>query len=299
MRSIPAKTIISGYNDDNKWFGNHYNMNIYKGCNHGCIYCDSRSACYGVEDFDEVRYKENALGLIEKELKGKRKKGIVGTGSMSDPYNPLEAELKLTRGALELIRRYGFGVSIATKSDLVCRDTDVLLDISKVAPVLIKMTITTCDDALAKIIEPHVSPPSKRFEALKYLSDLGLYTGILMMPILPFIEDTEANVLGIVEGARASGVKFIYPGLGVTLRQNQRDWYFDKLEDHFPGIKRRYVMTFGTAYSCGSPEAGRLNALIKERCKSYGILTHMKAIIADYQKGYGENQISLFNDLHL
>jgi DNA repair photolyase len=295
VRSIPAKTIISGYSGDNGWFGNHYNMNIYKGCSHGCIYCDSRSECYGVEDFDEVRFKENALTLIEKELKGKRKKGIVGTGSMSDPYNPLEAQLKLTRGALELIRRYSFGVSIATKSDLVCRDSDVLVDIAKEAPVLIKMTITTSDDALAKIIEPFVSPPSKRFEALKYLSDLGLYTGILMMPILPFIEDTEANVLGIVEGAKASGVKFIYPGLGVTLRQNQREWYFDKLEDHFPGIKKRYISTFGTVYSCGSTDADRLKGLIKERCKTYGILTSMKAIIADYQKGYVEKQISLFD----
>lgn len=295
MRSIPAKTIVSGYSGDNGWFGNHYNMNIYKGCSHGCIYCDSRSACYGVEDFDEVRYKENALALIDKELKGKRKKGIIGTGSMSDPYNPLEKELKLTRGALELIRRYGFGVSIATKSDLILRDADVLLGIAKEAPVLIKMTVTTCDDTLAKIIEPHVSSPSKRFEALKTLSDLGLYTGILMMPILPFIEDTEVNVLGIVEQAQASGVKFIYPGLGVTLRQNQRDWYFGMLDEHFPGIKKRYISTFGTAYSCGSPDADRLTSLIKARCKTYGILTSMKAIIGDYQKGYGEKQISLFD----
>lgn len=115
MKSVPAKTIISGYYFDNSWFGNNYSMNIYKGCCHGCIYCDSRSDCYNIENFDEVRVKENVLILIERELKSKRKTGVIGTGAMSDTYNPFERKLKLTRGALKLENRYGFGISIATK----------------------------------------------------------------------------------------------------------------------------------------------------------------------------------------
>lgn len=150
MEFIPAKTIISGYHANSTWFGNNFNMNIYKGCSHGCIYCDSRSECYQVENFDEVRAKENALALIEHELKSKRKRGIIGTGAMSDPYNPLEKEFMLTRGALELINRYGFGVSIATKSDLIIRDIDILKAISAHSPVVVKMTITTADDILCK-----------------------------------------------------------------------------------------------------------------------------------------------------
>ena len=223
MEFIKAKTIVSGYSSNEQWFGNNYNMNIYKGCCHGCIYCDSRSECYGIEDFDRVRAKK-MLWIIARDLKSKRKTGVVGMGAMSDPYNPFEKEYELTRGALKLIHKYGFGVSIATKSDLIVRDIDLLKSIQTHSPVLAKITITTCDDALCKKIEPNVALSSKRFEAIKKLSDHGIFVGILLMPVLPFIEDNEENIMGIIHLAHKSGAKFIYPAFGVTLRQNQRDW---------------------------------------------------------------------------
>jgi len=191
MEYIKAKKLISQYAYDNSWFDINYNMNIYKGCCHGCIYCDSRSECYQIEDFDRVRAKENAIESIGKELKGKRRKGVIGTGAMSDPYNPLEKKFQLTRGALEEVNKYNFGISIATKSPLITRDIDILKKISSHSPVLIKMTITTFDDDLCKRIEPNVPCSSERFKAIKQLSDNGIYTGILLMPILPFINDTE------------------------------------------------------------------------------------------------------------
>ncbi|MGL4731392.1 MAG: radical SAM protein, partial [Clostridium sp.] len=187
MEIVKAKTIISGYVESSPWFGNNYNMNIYKGCNHGCIYCDSRSECYNIENFDMVRAKENAVDLIARELKSKRKTGVVGTGAMSDPYNPFEKSYKLTRKALELINRYGFGVSIATKSDLILRDIGLLKEIKSHSPVLVKITITTSDDSLCDKIEPNVASASKRFEVIKKLSDEGIFTGILLMPVLPFL----------------------------------------------------------------------------------------------------------------
>lgn len=292
MRMIPAKTIISGYSVKNEWFGNNYNMNIYKGCSHGCIYCDSRSECYGVENFDEVRAKENALLLIEKELRSKKRTGIIGTGAMSDPYNPMEKEYELTRGALKLIHQYRYGVSIATKSNLVVRDIDVLKGISTHSPVLVKITVTTCDDALAKKLEPHVALPSERFEAIKTLSDEGIPTGVLMMPILPFIEDTAENIEGILKRAHESGARFVYPAFGVTLRQNQRDWFYKKLDEQFPGVKQKYITRFGNAYSCGSPNAKALWQIVEEQCRSYGMACKMKDIIRDYTEGYGSQQLS-------
>lgn len=295
MEYIPAKTIISGYAANNPWFGNNYNMNIYKGCCHGCIYCDSRSECYHVENFDEVRAKENALALIEKELKSKRKTGVIGTGAMSDPYNTLEKEYRLTRGALSLINTYRFGVSIATKSNLVTRDVDILKEIQTHSPVLIKITITTCDDELCKKLEPNVAISSKRFAAVKELSDHGIFAGILLMPVLPFLEDNEENIRDIIRFAYESGAKFIYPAFGVTLRQNQRLWYYKKLDEHFPALKQKYIMQYGNAYECRSPKAKELWQLFKKECDSLGMLYRMGDIIKGYKQGYGDTQLSLFD----
>ena len=225
-------------------------MNIYKGCCHGCIYCDSRSECYRIDNFDVVRAKKDALALINKELKSKKRTGVIGTGAMSDPYNPFEKEYSLTRGALELINIHGFGVSIATKSDLITRDIDILKKIKSHSPVLVKITITTCDDELCKKIEPNVGVASKRFSAIKELSDNGIFAGILLMPVLPFLEDNEDNISGIVNLAHENGAKFIYPAFGVTLRQNQRDWYYKKLDEKFPGIKQKYIQQFRNDYEC-------------------------------------------------
>ncbi|MCO1600718.1 SPL family radical SAM protein [Desulfosporosinus nitroreducens] len=294
MDFIPAKAILSGYSGDNNWFGNNYNMNIYKGCNHGCIYCDSRSECYHVENFDKVRAKENALTLIHRELKSKRRTGVIGTGAMSDPYNPFEKEYKLTRGALELINTYRFGVSIATKSDLITRDIDLLKKIRQHSPVLIKLTITTCDDELCKKIEPNAAVSSKRFSALKQLSENGIFAGVLLMPVLPFIEDNEENISGIIRIAHENSAKFIYPAFGVTLRQNQRDWYYKKLDEIFPNLKESYIRKFGNSYECSSPKADQLWKLCKSECERLGILFKMDEIIKGYKRGYGERQLTLF-----
>ncbi|WP_315074143.1 radical SAM protein [uncultured Clostridium sp.] len=294
MEFISAKTIVSGYSESNAWFGDNYNMNIYKGCCHGCIYCDSRSECYRIDNFDVIRAKENALALINKELKSKKRTGVIGTGAMSDPYNPFEREYKLTRGALELINTYGFGVSLITKSDLVIRDIDILKKIKSHSPVLVKITITTCSDELCKKIEPNVAVSSKRFSAIKELSENGIFTGILLMPVLPFLEDNEENIRSIVKQAYENGAKFIFPAFGVTLRQNQRDWYYKKLDEKFPGIKQKYIQQFGNNYECYSPKAKQLWNLFKEDCERYGIVYKMSDIIKAYKKGYEKDQLSLF-----
>ncbi len=294
MKYIPAKTILSGYAAHHSWFGNNYNMNIYKGCSHGCIYCDSRSECYHVDNFDEVRAKENALTVLEHELRSKRKKGVIATGAMSDPYNTLEKEHCLTRGALVLMNTHRFGVSIVTKSDLITRDIDLLKQIQVHSPVLVKLTITTCDDELCTKIEPYVAISSKRFAAVKALSDAGIFTGIMLMPVLPFLEDNEENISGIICLAYESGAKFIYPAFGVTLRQNQRLWYYKKLDEQFPTLTQKYIQQFGNAYECRSPHAKALWQLFRKQCDRYGLLYKMEDIIKGYKQGYGDMQLSLF-----
>lgn len=294
MEFISAKQILSTWANNNNWFGINYNMNIYKGCCHGCIYCDSRSECYQIKDFDIVRAKANAIEILNSELKSKRKKGVVGTGAMSDPYNPLEAKYKLTRSALELINRYNFGIGIATKSDLITRDIDILNEIKSHSPVLIKITITTANDSLCKKIEPNVSVASKRFEAINKLSSQGIFTGILLMPVLPFIEDSDENILKIIRLAKENGAKFIYPAFGVTLRQNQREYFFRKLDEQFYGITERYIKEYGFAYECRSKRATKLWELFKAECDKAKILYKMEDIIAGYKKNYEVKQISFF-----
>jgi DNA repair photolyase len=294
MEEIKAKTLLSSYHPNSTWFGHHYNLNIYKGCSHGCIYCDSRSDCYRIEDFDVVRSKENALMILEKELKSKRKKGVIGSGAMSDPYNPQEKIHQLTRQSLLLIDRYRFGVSLTTKSRLIERDLDILIQIKKHSAVLVLMTITTADDDLAAIIEPGASKTSQRFETLRKFANAGIPTGILMMPILPFINDTDSNILQIVKQAKQCGVRYIYPAFGVTLRQNQRDYYYEQLDRHFPGLKQKYIQTFGERYICDSLDARRLSHLFQQECDNLKIITKMSDIIADYQSGVGDEQLKLF-----
>ncbi len=298
MEYIPAKTVVSSYSGGNGWFGNNYNMNIYKGCCHGCIYCDSRSECYGINDFDTVRAKENALAIIRNNLRSKVKTGVVGTGSMSDPYNPYEKELVLTGHALELINAYDFGVSIATKSALITRDIEILKEIKEHSPVICEITITCHDDRLASKLEPNVSSPSERFKAIRQLSDNGIFCGILLMPVLPFINDTYENITGIVTKAHEAGARFIYPAFGVTLRQNQREWFYNKLDELFPGklLREKYIRSFGNNYECRSPGASKLWKLFRELCDGYGILYDMKDIVFTYKQGYGINQLSFFND---
>lgn len=292
MELIPAKQILSQRTYNENWFGTNYNMNIYKGCSHGCIYCDSRSECYGIETFDKVRGKDKAIDIINTELKAKRKKGVIGTGAMSDPYNPLEKEYNYTRKALELIDLYNFGVAIATKSELITRDIDILKSITTHSPVIVKITITTTEDALGKKIEPKASLPSKRFEAIKRLSENGIFAGILLMPVLPFIADNEKNIINIINQASDSGAKFIYPYFGVTLRQGQREYFYSKLDENFKGIKNKYVEEYGFSYECSSVRSKELWKIFKTECDKKEILYKMSDIIKAYQSPYEKEQLS-------
>ncbi|MBC6003429.1 radical SAM protein [Paeniclostridium sp. NSJ-45] len=297
MEYIPTKTIVSNYKDNPRWFGINYNMNIYKGCCHGCIYCDSRSNCYQIIDFDRVRIKENSIEIIKKDLTSKRKKGVVGTGAMSDPYNPFEEKYLLTRQALKLLDEHRFGIAITTKSDLIVRDIDILKRIQKHSPNLVKITITTFDDELCKKIEPNVSTTSDRFKALKKLSDNNIYSGVLLMPILPFINDTEENIRNIIKRAYECGAKFIFSyGIGVTLRSNQREYYFEQLRKIFPNqmLDEKYIKTYGEQYENSSLKSERLWKVFKEECEKYNLLYDMKDIIKDYKSRYENSQITWF-----
>ncbi len=293
---VPAKTIVTK-TKDSRWFGIDYNMNIYRGCCHGCIYCDSRSECYQIRDFDRVQAKKDALLIIRNDLRRKVKTGVVGTGAMSDPYNPFEKELELTRHAMELVDAFGFGMAVATKSDLMLRDMDILESIKEHSPVLCKVTVTTADDALAKKIEPGVSLPSRRLDMIARLGGRGIFAGILLMPVLPFLEDDKEHILAVVRSAHEAGARFIYGALGMTLRGNQREWYFDRLEELFPGegLRERYLKTYGGRYECASPRAGELWKVFTEACGKYGILYEMKDIVHAYKSSYETTQLSLFD----
>ncbi len=296
MEYVPAKTIVTKTKSGG-WFGMDYNMNIYRGCCHGCIYCDSRSDCYHIDNFDTVKAKENALSIIRDDLRRKVKTGVVGTGAMSDPYNPFEKELLLTRHALELVDAFGFGIGIATKSTLLLRDMDILEGIREHSPVLCKVTITTADDALSRKIEPGAPVSSERFAMLEELSRHRIFHGILLMPVLPWLEDTEENVLAIVRRAHEAGARFIYGAFGMTLRNNQREWYLDRLEELFPGqgLRERYLKRYGNQYECRSPQASALYKLFASECEKYGILYRMKDIVCAYRRGYEMEQLSLFD----
>jgi len=294
METIPAKNIVIKTKKPAAWFGADYNMNIYRGCCHGCIYCDSRSDCYRNPNFDTVKVKDDALRIIRDDLRRKVKSGVVGTGAMSDPYNPYEQTLKLTGNALELINAYGFGVAIDTKSTLVTRDIPILQDIKEHSPVIVKMTITTADDVLCSKLEPHVQGSSERFAALKAMSDNGIYCGVLMMPILPFINDTEDNILSILNQAKESGAKFVFPAFGMTLRDGNREYYFEQLDKLFPGMKVRYIKRYGNQYQCTSQNAKKLWELFKNECNRLGLLYNMQSITAQYKMKYTYQQLSLF-----
>lgn len=291
---IPAKSILQRAAPKNYgWFGIDYNMNLYKGCCHGCIYCDSRSSCYRIEEFDRVRRKAKALEILETELKSKRKKGVIGIGAMSDTYNPFEKECSLTRGALKLIRDYGFGVSLDTKSSLAVRDQDLFEQIGWEQPVIVKFTITAADDALAAEIEPGVCVSSRRFEAMEQLSRAGIFTGVLMTPLLPFLTDTPENVKNIVRLAAKHRARFVYGLFGVTLRENQREYYFGQLDRLYPGLSRRYRQVYADQYLCESQNSKALAGIFRQECEKYGLLYRMKDIVEAYRKTPSYEQLKL------
>lgn len=283
MEYIYAKTILQKASHSENWFGIDYNMNLYKGCPHKCIYCDSRSDCYKIDNFDKVRAKENEIEILNKELKKKRKKGVIGIGAMSDTYNPFERQHEITRKALKLICDYNYGISIETKSDLIVRDIDLFKEINKKANLILKFTITTADDNLSKTIEPNVCVSSLRFEAMKKLSNEGLFVGTLITPILPFITDKEENIKNIVRLSSENGAKFVFSMGAVTLRENQRQYYYEQLDKFFPGIKEKYIKTYGNDYICNTQNKN-LKKVFEEECKKYGLLYKMSDIIKAYKK---------------
>lgn len=297
MDFINSKTILTKVKNGADWYGIDFNMNLYRGCSHGCIYCDSRSNCYHIENFDTVKGKENALYILEKELSKQKSRGVVGIGAMSDTYNPMEKKYEQTRGALKLLSKYNFGVSIDTKSDLILRDIDLLKEISLHNPCIIKFTITTPYDELSSIIEPHVCLSSRRFKAIQILNENGIYAGIMLNPILPFITDNAQDIKELVRLAAAAKTKFIHTYMGVTLRENQRDYYYQKLEKHFPGLKEKYKNTYGEKYMCNPLNAQELYKVFTSECERFGILYKMSDIIKDYKKNYRNvEQISLFDE---
>ena len=276
VKEIQAKVLLSHVKQPDTWFGLKYNMNLYRGCMHRCIYCDSRSACYGIDHFDrEVAVKVNALDLLRKELASKHVKGPIGLGAMNDPYMPVESDTNLTGRALSVIAEFRFPVHVMTKSDLVLRDIELLERINQVYAT-ISFTITCADDELAKKLEPGAALVSERFRAMQILAERGIRTGVTMMPILPFIEDDEENVHRIVELAHAHGASYIIPWFGMSLRDRQRAYYYARLDELFPGLKEKYERTYGERYGCTSPNAGRLETLFDGLCAQYGIATRIE-----------------------
>ena len=263
MHIVQAKSILSARNG----------MNLYRGCQHGCIYCDSRSACYQMDHpFEDIAVKENALELLEDALRRRRKPCMIGTGAMSDPYIPLEMQLGMTRKSLELMEKYGFGVTLITKSDHVLRDLDILQRINSKTKAVVQMTLTTADESLCRILEPGVCTTACRVEALKTLHRAGIPTVVWLCPILPFLNDTEENIRKIVEYCAEANVKgIIHFGMGLTLREGNREYFYAALDRHFPGLKARYIRTYGNAYELPSPNAARLERVFRAECDRYGI----------------------------
>ena len=294
IKEFQAKTLLARVKGPDDWFGLYYNFNLYRGCQHQCIYCDSRSECYQIENFNQdVLVKANAIELLRKELAGKRVVGTIGTGSMNDPYMPLEKEIRLTRRALKVIAEFHFPVHVITKSDLALRDLDLLKEIGQVYAAA-TFTVTAADDALSKKLEPGAPVSSRRLAAMRKLSESGILTGLTMMPILPFIEDNEENVARIVTLAHENGASYIIPAFGMTLRDRQRAYYYAKLDQHFPGLRKRYEKAFGERYSAHAQNRGRLEQAFTELCRQYGITTKMPVFTPQKRFREDVNQMKLF-----
>lgn len=267
MHFVDAKGILTGS-------GGHYGMNIYRGCSHGCIYCDSRSRCYQfTHPFEDIEVKRNAPELLEAALKSKRKKSMIGTGAMSDPYMHCEEKLRLTRRCLQIILQYGFGAAVQTKSDRILQDIDLLDEINQKTKCVVQMTLTTFDDDLCRIIEPNVCSTKRRIDVLMEMKKRGIPTVVWLTPILPFINDTEENIKAILDECIRVGVKgIICFDMGLTLRDGDREYYYAALDKHFPGMKKRYMERYGNSYELPSPKAKELMTIFMNICRAHGIL---------------------------
>ncbi len=262
-------------------FTSDYGINLYRGCTHGCIYCDSRSEIYGMNHkFEDIQVKENAVELLKKELV-KRKPSMIGTGAMTDPYIPLEKRLGFVRKTLELVYRYGFGWSCITKSDLVLRDIDLLEKINEKTKAVVQVTITTADDELCKMIEPNVCPTSRRVEVLEKLKERNIPTVVWFCPILPYINDTEENVNRIMDCCIDADVKGVLNmGMGLSLRKGNREYFYRKLDEKFPGIKDKYIEEFGDSYFIHSSDNRKLRGILRKRCDEHGIMHNQDEIFS-------------------
>ena len=288
MHEVNVKGILSAKNG----------MNIYRGCLHGCIYCDSRSLCYQMNHkFEDIEVKANAVGLLENTLRRKRNKCMIGTGAMSDPYMPIEEKLGNMRKCLEVIERYGFGVTMITKSTKVLRDLDLLKKINEKSKCVVQMTLTTYDEDLCRIVEPNVETTYERFRALEILRYNGIPTVVWLCPILPFINDTEENIRGILDYCVRAKVKGIINfDMGVTLRDGNREYFYKKLDEHFPGLKEKYIRMYGNSYQLSSPNSRQLNMIYKSECIKNGIMCDVNECfeyLNKYEDKYGGEQISL------
>ena len=288
MHKVNVKGILSAKNG----------MNIYRGCLHGCIYCDSRSLCYQMNHkFEDIEVKANAVGLLENTLRRKRNKCMIGTGAMSDPYMPIEEKLGNMRKCLEVTERYGFGVTMITKSTKVLRDLDLLKKINEKSKCVVQMTLTTYDEDLCRIVEPNVETTYERFRALEILHDNGIPTVVWLCPILPFINDTEENIRGILDYCVRAKVKGIINfDMGVTLRDGNREYFYKKLDEHFPGLKEKYIRMYGNSYQLSSPNSRQLNMIYKSECIKNGIMCDVNECfeyLNKYEDKYGGEQISL------
>lgn len=283
MHFVKAKGILSSKNG----------MNLYRGCSHGCIYCDSRSKCYHMEHvFEDIEVKENAIDLLEYALKHKRKKCMIGTGSMTDPYLPLEMEINNVRKALHLIYKYGFGFTVITKSDRILRDLDLLKKINEKTKCVVQMTLTTYDEDLCRKIEPNVSTTRERFQVLKQLRDAGIPTVVWLTPILPYINDTEDNISGILNmciEAKVYGI--ICFGMGLTLREGNREYFYEQLDRLFPQLKEKYMRIYGNQYIVESPDSSSLMKLFYQKCRENGIV-HNNEQIFQYLHSFEEKDIA-------
>lgn len=292
MHFVKAKVLLNASNG----------MNLYRGCTHGCIYCDSRSKCYQIKHkFDDIEVKENSLELLEDKLMRKRKKCMLGLGSMSDPYMPLEMSLEYTRKALLLALKYDFGMTFITKSNLLIRDIDIIKELNEKTKCVVQMTLTTCDDDLCRIIEPNVATTKERFEVLMRLKAEGIPTVVWMTPILPFINDTKANIEGIIDYCQKAGVKgIICFDMGLTLREGNREYFYQNLDQYFPSLKEQYIKRYGESYIISSPHNYQLMKFFKERCSEYGIMHNLDDIFAylnTYEKKLPYERLSLFDNL--
>ena len=288
MHEVQAKGILSAKNG----------MNLYRGCSHGCIYCDSRSRCYGMtHPFEDIEVKANAPALLEQALRHRKQRCMIGTGAMCDPYLHIEEKMRLTRRCLEIIDRYGFGLSIQTKSARILRDLDLLKSINDKAKCVVQMTLTTFDDDLCRIVEPYVSPTSERAEVLRIMRDNRIPTVVWLCPILPFINDTEDNLLGILRLCEEAGVRGILSfGMGMTLREGSREYFYDALDRHFHGLKEKYIAAYGNSYVIDSPNSARLTRIFRAFCRRKGIMCDPDGIFA-YLNEFpvdGFEQMSLF-----